>query len=87
MPADDTNDAAIALHALAWTLADPARAERLLAVTGLTPAGLRAGAEAPATLAAVLGFLEAHEPDLIACAAAIDAAPATLVAARRRLDA
>ncbi|HWK34833.1 DUF3572 domain-containing protein [Sphingomonas sp.] len=86
MPADDTNDAAIALQALAWTLGDPARAERLLAVTGLTPAALRAGAGEPATLAAVLGFLEAHEPDLVACAAATDTNPATLVAVRHRLE-
>src|SRR5438045_3805718 len=32
----DTNDApTLALHALAWTLADPARARRLLDLTGL----------------------------------------------------
>jgi hypothetical protein len=36
--------------------------------------------------AAILGFLESHEPDLIACAVAIDASPAELVAARRALD-
>jgi hypothetical protein len=40
----------------------------------------------PALLAAVLGFLEAHEPDLIACADALDLSPAELVEARRRLE-
>jgi len=84
----DTNDdaATLALRALAWTLGDATRAERLLALTGLAPGDLRAGAGDPATLAAVIGFLEAHEPDLIACAEAIGAAPAALVAARGMLE-
>jgi hypothetical protein len=82
----DTNDDAVALAALAWTLAEPQRAERLLALTGLDPAGLRASAGEPATLAAALGFLEAHEPDLIACAADIGTTPAALVATRARIE-
>lgn len=86
MAAPETNAEALALGALAWTLGDPARASRLLGVTGLDPADLRARAGAPEVLAAALGFLEAHEPDLIACAAAIDTTPAALVAARRRLE-
>ncbi len=77
---------AIALHALGWTLAEPDRAERLLAVTGLTPADLRARIERSEMLAAILGFLMAHESDLIACAAALDEAPATLVAAHNLLE-
>jgi hypothetical protein len=35
----------------------------------------------------VLRFLEAHEPDLVACAAALEVEPAELVEARRRLEA
>ena len=77
---------ALALRALVWTIGEPARAERLLALTGLTPDDLRARAESPAVLAAVLGFIEGHEPDLIACAAALAVAPAMLVAARDRLE-
>ncbi|GGB20365.1 hypothetical protein GCM10011380_07420 [Sphingomonas metalli] len=77
----------LALHALVWTLAEPARAERLLATTGLDADGLRARIGEPALLAAVLGFLEAHEPDLIAAAEAVEASPADLVAARRALEA
>ncbi len=77
---------AVALHALGWTLAEPDRADRLLATTGTTPADLRARIEHPQMLAAVLGFLLAHEPDLIACAAALDEAPETLVAAHHLLD-
>ena len=90
MRARDTNktDAAtIALSALAWTLADAPRAERLLALTGLDAAGLRARAAEPALLAATLGFLASHEPDLTACADALDVAPADLIAAQAELEA
>ncbi|MGJ3628682.1 DUF3572 family protein [Sphingomonas sp. MMS24-JH45] len=37
-------------------------------------------------LAAVLGFLEGHEPDLVACADALGTTPAALVRARHELD-
>ena len=87
MADDPTNDAAVALHALGWTLSDDARAERFLALTGLTPEGLRARLDEPAMLAAAIRFLEAHEPDLIACAEAIGVKPADLPEARRRLEA
>jgi hypothetical protein len=75
------------LEALAWTLADDARAARLLALTGLTPDDLRARAGEPAVLAAVLRFLAGHEPDLIACADALGVTPAALVDAAERLEA
>lgn len=78
---------ALALQALAWTLGDPARAERLLALTGLDAAELRGRAGEPALLAATIGFLEGHEADLIACADALGVPPAALVAARAKLDA
>jgi hypothetical protein len=83
----EPDDRALALHALAWTLAEPDRAARLLALTGLAPADLRARAGEPAVLSATLCFLENHEPDLVACAAALDTSPAALTAARRRLEA
>jgi hypothetical protein len=77
----------VALSALSWTLQDHARAERLLALTGLTVSGLRDRAGDSAVLAAVLMFLEAHEPDLLACAAALDISPAKLVRTRELLEA
>jgi Protein of unknown function (DUF3572) len=83
--ADDP--AALALSALAWTLGEDARAQRFLALTGLEPADLRAAAGEPATLDAVLGFLEGHQPDLIACADALGIKPDRLIAARERLNA
>jgi hypothetical protein len=70
------------LEALAWTLEDPARARRLLDLTGLTPEALREGAGDARILAALLDFLAGHEPDLVACAEAIGVAPADLVRAR-----
>ena len=87
MTIQDTNDPeALALSALGWALEEPARAERLLALTGLAPADLRERLGEPALLAAVLGFLEAHEPDLVACADALGVAPTALVEARRSLE-
>ena len=76
----------IALRALVWTLAAPDRADRMLALTGLAVDDLRARAGEPALLAAVLGFLEAYEPDLIACAEELEVRPEALVAARAQLE-
>ncbi|PKP93377.1 MAG: DUF3572 domain-containing protein [Alphaproteobacteria bacterium HGW-Alphaproteobacteria-16] len=88
MRATETNGDAIplALTALGWTVGDSIRAQRLLDMTGLGVDDLRARAGDPAVLAAVLGFLEAYEPDLIACAEAIGVKPAELVAARATLE-
>lgn len=78
--------ATLALMALGWVLSDGQRADRLLSLTGLDADALRAGIGNPAILAAVLGFLADHEPDLIACAQAIDTSPAALIAAQERLS-
>ena len=87
MRADQTNDGeALALGALSWTLSDDARAERLLALTGLVPADLVARLQDRDFLAAVLRFLEGHEPDLVACASELGVSPARLVAAREEIE-
>ena len=87
MKADQTNDEeALALGALGWTLSEDARAQRLVALTGLTPAGMRERLEDRGFLAETLRFLEGHEPDLLACAAELGVAPARLVAARQELE-
>ena len=80
------DDAALALHALGWILSDEPRAERLLALTGLAPAELRASLGERATLAAILSFLTAHENYLVACADALQVPPARLAAAAQRLE-
>lgn len=77
----------MAFQALAWALMDEVRAERLLALTGLTPEGLRTTINERGTQAAILSFLEAHEPDLVACANVIGVPPQALVAARQELEA
>ena len=74
--------AGVALTALAWVLSDTARADRFLALTGLTPDGLRASVAQGSTHRAVLEFLCAHEPDLLAAADALGMAPAQLAALR-----
>lgn len=76
---------ALALSALATTLADPRRAHRFLDLTGIGTRELRARAGDPVLLDALIAFLEAHEPDLLAVAAEIGVEPARLVAARRQL--
>jgi hypothetical protein len=86
MTTQDTNAEALGLHALGWTLADGDRAARLLGLTGLSPEDLRERIGDPSLLAAVIGFLEAHEPDLVACAEALEVTPAQLVQARGTLE-
>lgn len=83
---NETDAETLALSALGWTLQDDARASRFLALTGLTPETLRARIGNRDFLAAALRFLEGYEPDLVACAEALDVAPVSLVAARRELE-
>lgn len=80
-----SDPAALALGALGWLLSDDQRAGRLLDLTGLDADMLRNGLDKPAILAAILAFLENHEPDLIGAADALGVSPADLVSARREL--
>ncbi|OCC24256.1 hypothetical protein MB02_06505 [Croceicoccus estronivorus] len=75
----------MALAALGWILSDEARADRLLALTGLTPDALRGGLGDSAVLGAVMDFLAAHEPDLVAAAETLGVQPETLALAGREL--
>jgi hypothetical protein len=84
--AQPTDAQAIALLALATAISDERRAKRFLDLTGIGTNELRARAGEPALLAALLRFLEAHEPDLLAVAQALDMKPEALVAARRELE-
>ena len=78
-------DEAMALQALGWILTDEPRAERLLALTGLAPGDLRESLGERSTLAAILGFLTAHEADLVACAVGLNTKPEAIAAAAHRL--
>jgi adenine/guanine phosphoribosyltransferase-like PRPP-binding protein len=81
-----TDAQALALHALATTVSDERRARRFLDLTGIGTDELRERAADAVLLAALIRFLEAHEPDLVAVAEAMNIAPAMLVAARRDLE-
>jgi hypothetical protein len=87
MRAHSTNDAeALALSALAATLSDERRAQRFLNLSGIDTDDLRRRASEPSLFAALLRFLEAHEPDLIDVATAVGVEPQDLVAAREELE-
>jgi uncharacterized protein DUF3572 len=87
MPPDTPTDAqALALAALAATLTDERRARRFLDLTGIGTDELRDRLGELALLAALIAFLEAHEPDLLAVSEEIGVKPEALVAARRELE-
>ena len=77
---------ALALQALAATLTDERRARRFLDLTGMDQDELRSRLTDRHLLGALIGFLEAHEPDLIEVAQAIGVKPEKLIAARMELD-
>jgi hypothetical protein len=83
---DKDGASTMALAALIWILEQPDRANRLLDLTGLSPDRLRAGAGDFGLQAAVIGFLGGHEPDLVACAAAIGYEPEILIRAKDVLE-
>ena len=87
MHAPSPNDpVAIALGALSATLGDGRRAQRFLDLTGIDTDELRSRAGEPRLLAALIRFLEAHEPDLVDVAEELGLTPDVLVQARRELE-
>ena len=77
---------ALALLALGATLTDERRARRFLDLTGIETEELRARANDPELLLALLDFLEAHEPDLLAVCEDVGVKADALVAARRQIE-
>ena len=77
---------ALALSALAATLSDERRARRFIDLTGIGTDELRRRAGDPVLLAALIAFLEAHEPDLVSVAKEIGVEPAALAAIRHDLE-
>jgi len=87
VPSQTPNDPhALALAALAATLTDERRALRFLDLTGIGTEELRRRASEPRLLSALIGFLEAYEPDLLSVSEQIGVKPEALVAARRALE-
>ena len=75
----------LALGALVWVLRDDDRAGRLLTLTGLTGDDLRERLGERPVLAAVLDYLCAYEPDLVAAAEHLGVAPQVLANAAAEL--
>ena len=80
-----SDPAVLALQALAHVAGDENMGPRFLALTGMDVAELRAKAGEPATLVALLDYLMANEPDLVATAEAIGVTPEQLASAARAL--
>jgi len=86
-PSNRDDAETLALRALAHIAGDSDLGPRFLDLTGLDVAGLRARVGEPGLLAAALGFLEAHEPSLIAVATSLGVKPTALTDAHRALTA
>jgi hypothetical protein len=87
IPNDPLRDpVALALAALAATLGIERRAQRFIDLTGIGTDELRSRLDDPALLAALLRFLEAHEPDLLSVAGELGCKAEDLVEARRELE-
>jgi hypothetical protein len=74
-----------AVSALAFLAGEPSRLERFLALSGLGPHNLRQAAADRGFLAAVLDYLVADEPLLVAFAAEQGVDPAEVARAAERL--
>ena len=85
-PPTPNNPHALALAALAATLTDQRRAQRFLELTGIGTDELRRRASEPALLAALIAFLEAHEPDLLSVSEQIGVRADQLSAVRRQFE-
>jgi hypothetical protein len=83
---NDNDPLNVALAALAATLGQQRRAQRFLDLTGIGTDELRRRAGEPMLLAALLRFLEAHEPDLVSVSAELGVKPEELVEARQQLE-
>lgn len=76
----------IAVTALAYIAVEPELTRRFLALSGLEAGDLRQAAADPAFLGGVLDFVMAHEPVLIAVAAAAGRPTAEIGRAHRLLS-
>lgn len=76
----------LALQALAFLAGDPARFQRFMSLTGISPEDLRGAADAPDTLVAVLDHLMGDESLLLVFAAENGIPAERLAAAHARLS-
>lgn len=78
---DNGEPAVVGLRLLAHVVADADLGARFLALSGLDADDLRARAGDPGLLAALIDFVAANEPDLVAAAAALAIKPQAIIAA------
>lgn len=76
---------ALALQCVVFILGEDALRDRFLALSGLDGADIKSRVQDTEFLASILEFLISFEPDLIACADALEEKPETLVTAWRAL--
>ena len=76
----------LALEALGWLAGQDQALDRFLQVSGLDPADLRAGVGRPELGLAVLEFLLANEPLLLAFCETTETVPRAVQVARQRLE-
>lgn len=77
---------ALAIEALSFVAAEPGLLAQFAAVTGHTPASIRADASSPEFLAGVLDFLMSDESLLLVFASHQSITPPEIMAARQALD-
>lgn len=77
---------AIAVEMLGRLAAEPDRLSRFMSLSGLDAASIRDAAGQPGFLPAVLDYVAADEPLLLAIATELDHRPERLIEARRRLS-
>lgn len=77
--------ATLAIRALGFLASDDEVLGRFLGITGMDPAGLRAGADDPTVLAGVLDFLLSDEPLLLQFCATAGLRPEEPARARSQL--
>lgn len=75
----------VALRALGWLAGDEDRMGAFLAISGVRPAEVRARAQEPEMMAAVLDFVLSEDGHVLAFAAAAGLAPEAVLAARAAL--
>lgn len=82
----DNDPVILGLAALGATLSCERRAHRFIDLTGIGTNELKQRAAEPSLLAALIRFLEAYEPDLVAISEQLGVSPSDLVEARRQLE-
>ena len=77
---------ALAIEILVWLVGEPELLSRFSALTGVDIGELRALSESPGFEQAMIGFIAAHEPTLMAFCHECDVKPETISRAWQKLE-